>query len=133
MNYHDLRKPAKEAWQDSEDSLQKDCAEFLKKLLKKNNLDQELFWHTPSEGIRKPQYRAKLKLMGFRAGIPDITLALPKAEYHGFYCELKKAGNSPSEDQKKMMTALSKQGYLCVVINDFETFCNTLTYYIEEQ
>ena len=129
----DLRKPAKLAHQGSEDALQKQCAEWLKKALMRHKLPQELFWHVPSEGIRKPQYRAKLKLMGFRAGIPDIFLALPKGEYHGLFVELKKAGGSPSKDQKKLMSALSAQSYLCLVVNDFKTFTENVTYYIEQQ
>lgn len=111
--------------------MQKQCAEWLKKALMRYDLPQELFWHAPSEGMRKPQYRAKLKLMGFRAGIPDVCLHLPRGEYHGLFIELKKAGGSPSGDQKKLMKALAAQNYLCVVVNDFDTFCEIATYYIE--
>ena len=131
--FHDLRKPAKQAHQGSEDSLQRDCAEWLKKCLLSANLPQEIHWHVPSEGIRKPQYRAKLKLMGFRAGIPDICLALPSEEYHGAFCELKKAGGSPSAEQKKLLSALTSQGYFAAVINDFETFKSVFEYYINNR
>ena len=131
--YKDLRLPAKQAFQGSEDALQSDCAEWLKKKLLVENIPQELHWHTPSEGIRKPQYRAKLKRMGFRSGIPDTTLALPSQEYHGLYCELKKAGNGPSKTQKTMLAALTAQGYLAVVINDFETFKDVFSYYIDNR
>jgi hypothetical protein len=130
---NDLRKPAKQAYQGSEDSLQMQCAEWLKKALLDAGLPQELFWHVPSEGVRKPQYRAKLKMMGFRAGIPDICLMLPSGDTHGVFCELKKAGNGPSTDQKKLLSALTAQGYLCFVINDFETFQEVFSYYIENR
>lgn len=129
--YKDLTKKPKEAFQESEDCLQKQCAEFLKKLLKQNDIEQELFWHVPSEGNRKPQYVLKLKAMGFRSGIPDILLMLPSEEYHAFVCELKKSGNYASEDQKKTLTALANRGYLAVLVNDFETFKNVVTYYVE--
>lgn len=131
--YHDLRKPAKQAHQGSEDSLQQLCAGWMKKALLAAELPQDLFWHVPSEGIRKPQYRAKLKMMGFRSGIPDICLALPSQEYKGAYCELKKAGGSPSPEQKSMLSALTSQGYFAVVINDFETFKEVFSYYIENR
>ena len=130
--YKDLRITHKLAHQGSEDSLQKLCAEWLKKALAAAGLPQELFWHVPSEGMRKPQYRAKLKLMGFRAGIPDICLALPSDGYHGLFVELKAAGNGPEKEQKKMLLALTKMGYICFVINDFETFKNVLSFYIEQ-
>lgn len=131
--YHDLRKPAKRAHEGSEDSLQLQCAEWLKKALLEAQVPQELFWHVPSEGVRKPQYRAKLKLMGFKPGIPDVCLALPFEKYHGVYCELKKAGGSPSKEQKKMLSALTAQGYLVVVVNDFQTFQEVFSYCIENR
>lgn len=130
--YKDLRKPAKEAWQEVEDSLQKKCAEWLKKALKAAGLKQELFYHVPSEGVRKPQYRAKLKLMGFRAGISDVVLILKRGEYSGVYCELKKAKGSPSKDQKDFLDAVAEQGFLAVVINDFDTFVEVFNHYINE-
>lgn len=129
--YHDLRKPAKSAWQFSEEQLQKSCAEWMKKALLAANLPQELFWHVPSEGDRKPQYRAKLKLMGFRPGIPDVCLMLPSDEYKGAFCELKKAGNCPSKEQKTLLEALALQGYFTCVINDLQTFTEVFAYYID--
>lgn len=130
--FKDLRLPAKLAHQGTEDALQKQCAEFLKKALLKHGLPQEIWYHVPSEGIRKPQYRAKLKLMGFRAGIPDICLMLPSDGYHGLFVELKKAGGTASKDQKKMLSMLTKMGYICFVINNFETFKNVITFYLEQ-
>lgn len=128
--YQDLRLPAKEAHQDSEDSLQKLCAEWLKKALLRHGLPQEIFWHTPSEGKRTISFANRLKAMGFRSGIPDITLALPSEEYHGAYCELKRAGECPSAEQKKLLSALTSQGYFAVVVNDFETFKRVFEYYM---
>lgn len=128
--YHNLRKPAAQAHKGSEDSLQKLCAEWMKKALLRHGLSQELFWHVPSEGIRKPQYRMKLKAMGFRSGIPDVCIAVPALQYHGAFCELKKAGGSPSKEQKRLLSALGKAGYFACVINDFETFVTTFSYYL---
>ena len=108
-------------------------AEFLKKALAKAGLPQELFFHVPSEGIRKPQYRAKLKLMGFRPGIPDIFLLLRSEEYSALLIELKKAGGSPSADQKKFMEAATKQGFLCLLINDLNTFKRVINHYINNK
>lgn len=129
--YKNLTKKPKDAWQESEDKLQFKCAEFLKKLLKKHDIPQNLFWHIPSEGKRKPQYIMKLKAMGFKTGIPDIVLQLPSQEYHSLQCELKKARNYPSTDQKQMLTDLEAAGHLAVLINDFETFKDVVTYYVE--
>lgn len=125
----DLRIQKSEAWQGSEDSLHIKCAEFMKKALLAAGAPQELFFHVPSEGIRKPQYRAKLKMMGFRPGIPDAILLAKSEEYSGLLVELKKAGGSPSPDQRASLTALSKQGFLCLIINDFDTFKKVVSHY----
>lgn len=129
----DLRKPTKLAWQDSEESLQKACAEFLKKLLKRFDIEQELFFHVPNEGLHKPQYRAKMKLLGVRSGVSDIHLMLRTTEFSGLICELKKAGGSPSPEQKAYLEAVSKQGFLAVVINDFDTFVDVFSFYIKNR
>ena len=131
MSYIDLRKPAKEAFQGDEDVFQKNCAEFAKKELLRCGIEQEVFFHVPSEGVRKPQYRAKLKLMGFRAGIADCIFMVPADGYHGLVIELKTRGNGPSDDQKKWLGVMAERGYLALVVNDFETFRNCLTKYLE--
>lgn len=128
--YYDIRRPAKQAHQGSEDSLQKQCALFLKKQLKAHSLPQCLFFHVPSEGVRKPQYRAKLKLMGFRAGIPDVILLVPNRYYSGLLIELKRAGGSPSKEQKEFLTEAGKRGFLCVILNTFEDFSGTVESYM---
>jgi len=47
--FKDLRKPSKLAWQGSEDSLQTECAKFLKKALYNAGLPQ-VFYHPPNGG-----------------------------------------------------------------------------------
>ena len=101
----------------------------MKKALLAVGAPQELFFHVPSEGIRKPQYRAKLKMMGFRPGIPDLILLARSEEYFGLLIELKKAGGSPTTEQRAALTALSKQGFLCLIINDLATFQRVTEHY----
>jgi hypothetical protein len=129
--YKDLRLPAKQAHQGSEDSLQILCAEWLKKALLRYSLPKELFWHVPSEGKRTVQFAMRLKAMGLRKGIPDVCLLLPRGGCHGFFCELKKAGEAPTKDQKELLNSLDRQNYYVIVVNDFETFKQEAQAYLE--
>lgn len=130
--YKDLRKPAKEAWQKSEDYLQQDCTEFAKKALYNAGLPQ-VFHHIPNGGNRTAREAAKLKLGGVLPGVPDTFLPLRSGEYCGLYIELKKSGGSPSQAQKDFLTAVSNEGYLAIIVNDIETFKEVFTYYIEQK
>lgn len=129
-DYKDLRVPARQAHQGSEDSLQLLCMEWLKKALLAAGLPQEVAYHCPSEGQRKPQYRAKLKLMGFRPGIPDILLDLRSQDYSGLRCELKNHKGTIKPDQHAFLKVAAQQGFLAVVINDLSTFKKVFSYYI---
>lgn len=129
--FTDARLPAKLAHQGSEDSLQMLCVEWLKKALLARKLPQEVAYHCPSEGQRKPQYRAKLKLLGFRPGIPDIMLDLRNKDYSGLRCELKNAKGIIKPAQREFLTTAASQGFLAVVINDYETFKKVFTYYLD--
>lgn len=128
----DLRRPAKQAWQQSEDSLQQACAAFAKKTLFNAGLPQ-VWHHCPNGGRRTKREAGKLKLMGVLSGVPDTFLPLRAGEYCGLYIELKKAGGSPSPDQVTYMEAVTKEGYLAVVVNDLETFKEVFTAYLDQR
>lgn len=128
----DLRKPAKQAWQGSEDSLQIKCAEFAKKALFLAD-EPQVFHHSPNGGNRSTREAAKFKLMGTLPGFSDIFLPLKSGEFCGLYIELKKAGGSPSPDQKKFLKAVTAEGYLAVIVNDLDTFKEVFTAYLEQR
>jgi hypothetical protein len=128
-SFFDLRLPAKKAWQGSEDSLQKECARWLKKELYNRKLPQ-VFYHPPNGGSRHIAEASKLKLMGVNPGVPDVVLPLRAGMFSGLYCELKKAGGAISKDQKIFLQALSEEGYLCLVVNDLDTFIENVTQYL---
>ena len=130
--YKDLRKPAKLAWQSSEDALQIKCAEFAKKALYLAN-EPQVFYHCPNGGRRSKREAPKLKAMGVLAGVPDCFLPLRSEEYCGLYIELKKAGGVPSSEQKNFLKHVTKEGYLAVVVNDLDTFKKVFSYYLEQR
>lgn len=130
--YKDLRLPAKQAWQGSEDALQIKCAEFAKKALYLAG-EPQLFYHCPNGGRRSRREAARFKAMGVLSGVSDCFLPLKSEEYCGLYIELKKAGETTSPEQKDFMNSVVKEGYLAIVVNDLETFKNVFTYYLEQR
>jgi len=70
-----------------------------------------LLHHIPNGGKRDIVTATHLKAQGVQAGVPDISLPVPRAGCHGLYIELKVGSNKPSENQKKWIGMLRDQGY----------------------
>ena len=111
---------------------QQNAASYIKKQLFLRGLPQEVFFHVPNEGNRKPQYAHKLKLQGVLSGVADIVILLPAQGFHGLLIELKKAGGSPSAEQKTFLHVATDNGYLAVVVNDMETLQETIDSYLND-
>jgi hypothetical protein len=71
------------------------CNLFLEKA---SNIYDFRHFHVPNEGVRRPQYRAKLKKMGLRSGCPDLIIEYYPAKI--IYVELKNEKGKLSETQK---------------------------------
>ena len=71
------------------------------------------WFHVPNEGKHKPQYRAKLKRMGLKKGVPDFVIPYARA-----VIELKRA-NKPkgrtSKDQAKWLKSFAALGWRTAV------------------
>ena len=74
----------------------------------------------PNGGARHPAVAAKLKAEGVKRGIPDLCLPVPRGDALGLYIELKAKGGRVTDAQRKMMLALRRQGYACVVAYGWE-------------
>ncbi|SEJ57549.1 VRR-NUC domain-containing protein [Pseudomonas linyingensis] len=77
-----------------------------------------LAYHVPNGGHRHKAVAAKLKAQGVKAGVPDITLALPRGGHHGLYIEFKATPPHDAEvavSQKEWIGALVEQGYKAVI------------------
>lgn len=129
---NDLRKPAKQAWQESEQKLQTECAKWLKKELYLRG-EKQLFYHVPNESKASIGYRMKMKAQGVLSGVSDIVLPLRSQEYSGIYCEIKAKSGCPDADQKEFLNGVEEEGFLAVVINDLETFKKVFSYYLDQR
>jgi hypothetical protein len=68
----------------------------------------------PNGGARHPAVAAKLKAEGVRAGMPDLMLAIPVAQFHGLFIEMKAVGGSLQPNQRKRLERLQERGYKAV-------------------
>lgn len=75
-------------------------------------------YHITNEGKRSIAGGAQLKKAGLKSGVPDLCLPCAHGGYHALYIEMKKDSNSkPTENQKKWIDLLRKQGNFAVVCN----------------
>lgn len=75
----------------------------------------QLLHHIPNGGKRSAAEAAHFKALGVKPGVPDLFLPVARGGYHGLYIEMKAKGGRLSAFQKKMIAALTEQGYACAV------------------
>lgn len=88
-----------------------------------------LVLHFPSEGKRSLSYGKKLKDMGFRAGIADLLIAMPRKGYHGAWIELKSKSGKLSPMQVKFLADMSEQGYFTTVCYSIDDAIQKIEWY----
>ena len=91
----------------------------------------KLLHHIPNERFCTPQQGRLLKLMGVRAGVPDLCLPVPRGKYHGLYLEMKTETGRATEDQKWWGEQLLAQGYLWQVCRGWQSAVQLLQWYLE--
>jgi len=110
----------------SEDDLQRQVVLMLKKSLPIGTL----YHHSPNEGVRKVQFKMKLKSMGTRFGWPDLEIFAPAHETitsknETLFIELKLAKGKLSPNQISIRDSLVSAGFpwaLCRSVEEVETF-----------
>lgn len=96
------------------------------------NAYPELEWmyHIPNGGSRHRLEAYNLKKQGVKSGVPDICLPVARGEYHGLYIELKAHNNTPTENQKKWLAGLKKNGYYSVICWGWEQAAEAIKQYL---
>lgn len=74
-----------------------------------------LMFHVPNGGSRNKMEAANLKRQGVKPGVPDIFLPVPSDDFHGLFIEMKYGKNTLTDNQKKFISNLKKQGYAVAV------------------
>jgi len=110
----------------SEDDLQRQVILMLKNRL----LSNTLYHHSPNEGVRKVQFKMKLKSMGTRFGWPDLEIFAPAHETitsknETLFVELKLNKGKLSPNQVSIRDSLISAGFpwaLCRSVEEVEFF-----------
>lgn len=89
-----------------------------------------LWCHVPNEGEHKVQYRRKQRILGVRAGVPDILIFDPppaRPEHRGVALELKrKEGGRLTPRQRWWLRELEARGWYAAVCYGIEEALRTL-------
>lgn len=76
---------------------------------------------------------ALAKKAGMKKGVPDITLPVAVAPYHGLFIELKRVGATAchvSPEQSWWLEQLTRQGYRAVVAYGWQDAAEIITAYL---
>lgn len=90
----------------------------------------EYMHHVPNGGKRDAATAIALKRQGVKAGVPDIVLPAPRAEYHGLYIELKAGKNTTTAKQKAWLKFLRQQGYYTAVCYGWQLAAELIERYL---
>ena len=95
------------------------------------NLRHIPHYHVPNESKRSVVYGAMLKKMGMSPGVPDLVIPVPNGRYHGLYIEMKTKRGRPTENQKRWLDLLQKNGYKAVICHGFDEARQEIDAYTE--
>lgn len=75
-----------------------------------------LLFHVPNGGLRNKVTAARMKMLGVKAGVPDLFLPVARGNWFGLFIEMKRRkGGKLSPLQVDWIEALGRQGYKTVV------------------
>lgn len=80
-----------------------------------------IYTHPNNEGKRTAYERFKLKILGVKAGVPDLLIFNPNNSYNGLAIELKIKYNKPTASQVKWLEDLKLCGWYCTIGKDFDS------------
>lgn len=113
---------------DEEHRIQAACVRWFR--LKYPHLAARLF-AVPNGGRRDGITGARLKEEGVLAGVADLILLVPNADYHALLIEMKTPKGRQSESQKAWQRAVAgNDDYLYVVCRSLEEFIREVEEYI---
>lgn len=89
-----------------------------------------MLFHIPNGGYRHPATAVRMKLLGVKAGVPDICLPVARGEYHGLWIEMKAGRNKPTAPQVQWHMRLSQQGHRVAVCYSWEAARDVIEEYL---
>lgn len=121
-----VRKPPS----DEEHRIQVSCVRWFR--MKYPHLSPRLF-AVPNGGRRDGITGARLKEEGVLAGVADLILLVPNADYHALLIEMKTPKGRQSDSQRAWQRAVAgNDDYLYVVVRSLEEFIKVIEEYLQE-
>lgn len=87
----------------------------------------------PNGGYRHKATAAAMQRQGVRRGVPDLCLPLPRGQYTGWWCEMKRFSGVPSDlsdEQKEWLAFLSSEGAYAAWHAGWEAAWASLLWYL---
>lgn len=123
-------KAVRRSQSDEEHRIQVACVQWFR--LKYPHLASRLF-AVPNGGRRDGITGARLKEEGVLAGVADLILLVPNADYHALLIEMKTPKGRQSESQKAWQWAVAgNDDYLYVVCRSLEEFMKVVEEYLQQ-
>lgn len=88
-----------------------------------------IYTHPSNEGKRTAYERFKLKILGVKAGVPDLLIFNPNKNYNGLAIELKIKYNKATPSQIKWLQDLELCGWFCTIGRDFDSVVELINKY----
>ena len=121
-----VRKPPS----DEEHRIQVSCVGWFR--MKYPHLAARLF-AVPNGGRRDGITGARLKEEGVLAGVADLILLVPNADYHALLIEMKTPKGRQSDSQRAWQRAVAgNDDYLYVVVRSLEEFIKVIEEYLQQ-
>lgn len=84
----------------------------------------------PNGGYRFKATAAAMKRTGTRAGVPDVFLPVPNAQFHGLWIEFKSDAGRLSDAQAAFMQFLETKGYKVLVCRSWACAADAVIDYL---
>jgi hypothetical protein len=88
-------------------------------------------WHTGNERKCSIQQGVKLKRLGVKAGVADVTIAIPRGQKHGLFIEMKSGKGRLTPRQQEFLDNMNAQGYLAVCCHGFDAAKSVIETYLK--
>lgn len=88
----------------------------------------------PNGSNKSPASAARHQREGLRAGVPDLFLPYPIADYSGLFIEMKRAtGGKVSKEQLEELNKLRDSGYSAVVCFGLDEAMTAMRRYVDDE
>lgn len=115
---------------DIEHKLQCACVRWMRLSMP---FEAGLLFSVPNGGARDAVTGARLKAEGVMAGVADLFLSIPNAQYHGLYIEMKTEKGVQSQSQKIFQQRVEAMGYRYTVVRSFDQFVADIREYLNSR